>query len=257
MSNEKQMMMKPKFNLKYSLLLLLSFIAVATYAGGPGEIKGKVFDPTGLPLIGANVWVQIGERKVGTITDIDGKFTLKPLDAGYYNVTLSYVGFNSKIITKVKVSSDKITFLPDQKLAVHELEGPTVVSWKNKIINPEEPMALPITSKELERLPNTKNLATSIASMIPGVYQADDGQPLYFRGSRSSASAFFVDGVKSFGMDMGIPSSSVGEITVYTSGIPAKYGDVTGGVVVVETKGYFSVYNQLMMDRKRKQILGQ
>jgi hypothetical protein len=31
---------------------------------------------------------------------------------------------------------------------------------------------------------------------------------------------------------------------VYTGGLPAKYGDTLGGVVVMETKGYFDLYRQ-------------
>jgi len=29
----------------------------------------------------------------------------------------------------------------------------------------------------------------------------------------------------------------------YTGGIPAKYGDTTGGVVILETLSYFDLYN--------------
>jgi len=30
----------------------------------------------------------------------------------------------------------------------------------------------------------------------------------------------------------------IGNMTVYTGGVPAKYGDFTGGVVVIESKSY-------------------
>jgi outer membrane receptor protein involved in Fe transport len=33
-------------------------------------------------------------------------------------------------------------------------------------------------------------------------------------------------------------------VSIYTGGLPAKYGDTTGGVVAVETKTYFDFYNQ-------------
>ena len=41
-----------------------------------------------------------------------------------------------------------------------------------------------------------------------------------------------------------LPSRGIGEIAVYTSGIPAKYGDVLSGVIVIETQSYFDLYNQ-------------
>ena len=36
---------------------------------------------------------------------------------------------------------------------------------------------------------------------------------------------------------MGVPTSAIDQITVVTGGLPAKYGDVTGGVIEVTTKG--------------------
>jgi hypothetical protein len=35
------------------------------------------------------------------------------------------------------------------------------------------------------------------------------------------------------------PSMAIGSIMVYTGGVPSKYGDYSGGVVVVETMSYF------------------
>jgi hypothetical protein len=31
---------------------------------------------------------------------------------------------------------------------------------------------------------------------------------------------------------------------VYTGGLPAKYGDILGGAVILETKSYFDLYRQ-------------
>ena len=240
-----------------AIIIPLLLFSLASLAGGPGEIKGKVFDEFKQPMIGTTVWVEIGDRIIGTTTDIDGKYTLKPLDAGVYNVQLSFVGYTKKVISSVRVSSDKITFLEDQHMTIGvELEGVTVVAWEEKLIDPENPLLAPITAKQLQKLPSSRSLVNSVATMMGGVYQSDADQPLYFRGSRSNASAYFVDGVKTFGSDMGVPSASVGEIIVYSSGIPAKYGDVTGGIIAVETKSYFSVYNELEKERKRNEILG-
>jgi hypothetical protein len=35
-----------------------------------------------------------------------------------------------------------------------------------------------------------------------------------------------------------IPSSGISSLSVYTGGMPAKYGDTTGGVIVIQTKNY-------------------
>jgi outer membrane receptor protein involved in Fe transport len=36
---------------------------------------------------------------------------------------------------------------------------------------------------------------------------------------------------------MGVPTSGIEQITVITGGVPAKYGDATGGIISVTTKG--------------------
>ena len=50
--------------------------------------------------------------------------------------------------------------------------------------------------------------------------------------------------MKIYGQFTNLPSSGVGSISVYTGGVPAKYGDTTSGVIVVESKNYFDLYNQ-------------
>ena len=42
----------------------------------------------------------------------------------------------------------------------------------------------------------------------------------------------------------GVPPDAINSMTVYTGGLPARYGDVTGGVVAIETKSYFDLYQQ-------------
>lgn len=59
-----------------------------------GKITGTVVDQTGTPVIGANVMVK-GTTN-GTITDMDGKFTLD-VDKGA-TLIVSYIGFTSQEI---------------------------------------------------------------------------------------------------------------------------------------------------------------
>jgi len=49
-----------------------------------------------------------------------------------------------------------------------------------------------------------------------------------------------------------IPTRGIGNMTVYSGGVPAKYGDFTGGVIIVESEGYFS-----WMNKKRARELSQ
>ena len=62
---------------------------------------------------------------------------------------------------------------------------------------------------------------------------------------------YYVDGVKLRSTLANLPARSYGSIQVYTGGIPAKYGDTTGGVVAIETQGYFSLWRQ---EKNRRDI---
>jgi outer membrane receptor protein involved in Fe transport len=50
----------------------------------------------------------------------------------------------------------------------------------------------------------------------------------------------------------GIPSLAIGSLEIYTGGIPAKYGDVTGGVIMMTTKGYFDILNERRAAESRR-----
>jgi hypothetical protein len=229
-----------------STLLIIS----AAFIFAQGEIQGKIFDKElEEPLPFCNVYVESGGQMIGASTDIDGRFKIKPLNAGVYILNVSYVGKESYKMTGVIVSSNKATFLKDIYMkSANEFKTIEIVAERfedsERLIKVEDPSAMTILSTQMMKNPLAKSPLAMIASMTPGVQQADEGQPVYFRGSRNGAVSYYVDGMKSIDGSLNVPSTSIQEITVYTGGVPAKYGDVTGGVVIVETKSYFSLFNQ-------------
>lgn len=232
----------------FYILILLTF-SLSLYSQSNGEIKGKILDSlTKEPLYSANVWVFSGGSLIGTTTDFEGKFTLKPLTAGYYDVNVSYTGKKKYFLDDVRVNTGKITVLVNILLADTVLGIVEVIEErfkdKERLIKPDNIGEITILPAELKTNPNNKMPKEMIAKTVPGIYQADDGQPLYFRGSRNDAVQYYVDGVKTRDGNLGIPGCAIGEISVYTGGVPAMYGDLTGGVVVIATKSFFEIYNQ-------------
>jgi hypothetical protein len=221
--------------------------------GSSGEIKGKVLDKiTGEPLFLATAQVELNGTPFGATTDADGKFTLKPLPAGIYDLTVSYVGMKKYVLENVRVTSNKITFLGNILLEGITIEGAVVTaerySDKERLIKIEDPTSHTMLYEQFKQNPLNKQPIDMIASSgIPGIYQADPGQPVYFKGSRKDAVLYYVDGIKSPDGGLHIPGLAIGEMTVYTGGVPAMYGDLTGGVVVIETKSYF----ELLAQRKK------
>ena len=77
-----------------------------------GVVKGR----DGLPLIGANVSVK-GSRQ-GTITDLDGRFSLE-VDQGMNNIEANYTGFESQTLDVS--SADNVEFVLEEGMAMDEV----------------------------------------------------------------------------------------------------------------------------------------
>ncbi|XOV66067.1 MAG: von Willebrand factor type A domain-containing protein [Fluviicola sp.] len=96
-----------------------------------------------------------------------------------------------------------------------------------------------------------KRSAAQMATTIGGVHvtEGTDNGP-HIRGARSDGTVYFIDGVRVRSLPV-IPKSSMKEVSVWTGGIPANYGDFTGGVISVESKSYFDLYRQWKSDQLR------
>ncbi|MEM9991432.1 MAG: TonB-dependent receptor, partial [Bacteroidota bacterium] len=64
---------------------------------------------------------------------------------------------------------------------------------------------------------------------------SDEGGAIAVRGSRSNATDFYIDGMLVIGTL--IPESEIDQLQIVTGGIEAQYGDVTGGIISITTKG--------------------
>ena len=66
----------------------------ATQQQDTKTIKGTVVDEIGMPIIGASI--KIDGTTTGTITDLDGNFTLQvPANA---KLSISYIGYTSQVV---------------------------------------------------------------------------------------------------------------------------------------------------------------
>lgn len=201
-----------------------------------GEIRGKVIDAgTKKPLDFLNILVKKeGINKGGAFTDEQGMYYIKALDPGTYTVIAKYIGYQDEIYEGVQVTSGQITFLnitmskDDGKqlkeFVKRQYRVPLVEGDKNKTS---------ITDKEIVNLP-TRSL-NSIANLSSAATQTAGGG-ISFLGSRTDGTAYFIDGVRVIG-SVNVSQAAQGQIDIIQSGIPAQYGDFTGGAISITTKG--------------------
>ncbi|MCB9327547.1 MAG: SusC/RagA family TonB-linked outer membrane protein [Lewinellaceae bacterium] len=88
------------------ILLLFVFLAASSWMMAQRTVTGTVTDTGGDPLIGANV-IALGTT-VGTITDIDGNFTIN-MPAGNNTIVVSYIGYEDQNIDVTGLSNVSVT----------------------------------------------------------------------------------------------------------------------------------------------------
>ncbi|MBD3409037.1 MAG: TonB-dependent receptor [Ignavibacteriales bacterium] len=221
---------------RLTLLLALLLLPASLFAQF-SRIKGKVVDAeTGEALVGANVLV-VG-TSFGAATNINGEYTIPNLEAGTYEVKASYVGYQSKSVTDVRINTGLTTELNFELLGEgYEIDQVTVVAEK-PLVNKSATNATRIaTAEDIEALP-VRGL-NSIVALEPGV-TAQDGQ-IYVRGGRRDEVGFYLEGTSITnpvygGRAVSIPQDAIEEVQVQSGGYTAEYGGANAGIVITQLK---------------------
>ena len=104
-------------------VILGAYFAVNILAQSAGSLKGRVLDlKTNEPIIGANVYLDVQGSITGTTTDVDGRFSIKPLSPGNYEVNISFIGYTPEKRTAT-IYPGEPTFIKDIKLTQGILIG--------------------------------------------------------------------------------------------------------------------------------------
>jgi hypothetical protein len=232
-------------------LIIVSVLLTFTYGfsqAGLGTIKGTVTDSeTKQPIPFTKVILKKdGQVKGGANTDFDGNFQINSVEAGSYDLEIRNEGegYQPQSLEGVIVNSEKITFLYDLALGkakdVQEMEEVRVIAYKVPLIDRNGgATGATVTREDIARLPVRS--ASGVARTVGGVSSDEGSGNISVRGSRSDATYFYIDGIKVRGSSS-LPKSAIEEVTVITGGLPANYGDATGGIISVTTRGPSAKY---------------
>lgn len=232
--------------MKTKLTLVLALISVSNFIFsqvGLGTISGYVYQAedssTVIPL--ARMWVETESGNRFAQSDIDGSYKINGLKPGIYNLTIAHKDFDTVRIGAILVYSDGITntnvySTNDNVLGIVEIKY-TAVKIEKDIPR------IKVLMEDIDHSLNIRDPKALLTSMTSEVKMVEGTSDVIIRGSRPGDAIFYIDGVKANDMSS-IPGASVQGLEAYTGGIPAKYGDTTGGVIVLETKGYFDLYYQ-------------
>src|SRR5262245_61811738 len=216
-----------------------------------GTVTGKVHDQkSGEELIGANVLL-VGTT-LGAVVDVEGKYTIRNVPEGTYQLRVSYIGYTSKVIEGVTVKAGE-TAQYDVSLGeeVEEAKEEVVVSAQRvlsteaAVLSERQKAATigdAVSAEQSKRSPD----ATSGDALkrVTGVSIVDN-KFVFIRGVTDRYNVTALNGVsvtstdtdvdrKSFSFDL-VPANLLENTIVIKTAAPDLPGDFSGGLVQVNT----------------------
>lgn len=211
-----------------------------------GDIIGTFVDADKKEgVFGARVVTTRGEQVFGAYTNEEGRFRISAIPAGSYKV------FFITTEGDTTVAPEMVDVAPDGygntgvvvQIKVNEITGgPVIIAPNFQSMRLGVTPEIKLTKKDIQHMSVKFDAKQMVASMTSDVKLSDDGQ-LIFRGARKGDVINYIDGVKMNDVQ-NVPSAALGYVMVYSGAIPAKYGDTTGGVVVMETLSYFDLLRE-------------
>lgn len=238
--------------LKSILILSILILSSTLIAQVDGTIKGTVLDEKNAPMPFTPVAILQDSTHFKSVeTDVNGEFTVKNLTPGKYNIKTFATSYNTHLLEKVIVKPNQIVYVNiKMTLSATALKAVVVTEkFREPLVDPQ---FVSLTSIDIEQIENSAVGKSDIIGLIvmvtPAVLQTNDGKDIYVRGSRRGSTTYYVDGNKTMSVPS-VPGMGIGGMEILTGGIPADYGDCTGGVVVITTKEY-----KWEMSRKQNKI---
>ena len=239
--------------MKYSYIILLGLLAIApaSFAESMGveslmtfeqqqeiTVKGQIVDDSGEPLPGATV--QQKDSNNGTISDIDGNFTMSvPEDA---TLVVSFIGFQStEIAVGGRTNLGSVTMLLD----ISELGEVVVIGYgAQRKVDLTGSVAI-VDTDEMKKVSNS-NISSMLQGRVAGVSITSDGQPgadpvVRVRGIGSFGNTnplYIVDGVIMGTTIRDFSPNDIASLQVLKDASAAAiYGSrAANGVVIITTK---------------------
>ena len=228
----------------FSLLIIALFCT--TVAISQTTIQGKITkadDGETVPFAAVKL-LKNDVFIAGSETDFDGNYSFSDIAPGTYDIEISELTLQNQringVIAKegkvnlVNVQMEQESIIATNKIVIKEYRNPLV-----EFDNTTQGKAL--TSENIQALP-TKNIS-AIAATSAGVSVNSDGD-ISIRGSRANATNYYIDGIRVNAASAGnlIPQAQIEQMQIITGGIEARYGDVTGGIISITTKGPSNKY---------------
>jgi iron complex outermembrane receptor protein len=120
--------------MKIYFLVAFVLIFIPLFAGTTGKLAGKITKEDGEPVAYANIFIE--ELQHGIQADENGKYILRNIAPGVYEVTCSQISYTKHIVKSVKIISDETTTLNIVLIrSTTEIEGLQVTEARVKMVD--------------------------------------------------------------------------------------------------------------------------
>ncbi|RJQ61816.1 MAG: TonB-dependent receptor [Stygiobacter sp.] len=237
------------YKLLFALLVIL-FLSASSIglAQAKGIISGKVTDKsTNEDLIGASVLI-VGTT-TGASTDLDGTFALKSLVTGNYQLRISYISYQTLVVSNVVVTAGQNTVVNIQlEPATTELNEVVVSAEALKateasVLNIQRNSLNIVDGQSAELISkNNSSDGADVLKRMTGV-TISEGKYAYIRGVGDRYNNTMLNGSnlpstdpekRTFAYDI-FPASLMENVLTSKTFIPDKPADFTGGLVEINT----------------------
>ncbi len=137
--------------MKNILLLICILISIQSFA--QTSLTGKVTDgEIGEPILFGTVSLYKDDLLItGTDTDLDGFYNFANIDAGTYDVKVTYVGYSPTRITDVIVTRRKSNKLDIELGQGANLEDVVIIEYKVPLVRSNQTSCCGLTTEQLKR----------------------------------------------------------------------------------------------------------
>ncbi len=214
-----------------------------------GIIKGRVYNAiNNEPLDFATIKIQL--QAYGAYTDSTGRFEIKGMKPGLYNLEVSYTGFAGQVISELEVTNSKPVEL---EIALKEESATmdTVVITTSPFNKTDEsPVSMrTIGVNEVARSPGGNRDISRVIQSLPGVAgSVAFRNDIIIRGGSPNENRFFIDGIEVPNINhfstQGASGGPVGlvnvnfirEVDFFTSAFPSNRGNALSSVMDIKQK---------------------
>ena len=231
------------------LLTAFSLTIASTLFSQSLKLSGKVTNEKNEPIPGASIKTSNG---AGIATNVDGNFILS-IPAGKYEITVSAIGYETKVISDVEVAGGSLNELNILLQSKSKDLGNVVISTNRSNARRESVNSLiayqkntntvtqVISAETIRRSPDRNT--GEVLRRVPGT-SIQDGKYLVVRGLADRYNLAMLNGVmlsstepdrKTFSFDI-FPSSVIDNIIINKAFVPELPGEWAGGLIQVNTR---------------------